>query len=120
MKLKYILVGVILIGIAVFLIPPNSTSKEFPEYAYTDPMALSGYKFASEHPEIMTQIDCYCGCYEHSGHANLRDCYIFQGVYTSHASFCDMCKALAQKTQKGINEGKTTLEINSELKEYYT
>ena len=35
----------------------------------------AAYKFAAEHPEVLSYIPCYCGC-EHSGHRGNEDCFV--------------------------------------------
>ena len=78
---------------------PKAAGK-FPDYVYTNPLTLKAYKFATEHPELLEQIPCYCGCGGHSGHRFLRDCYLHDdGTYDNHASFCDVCVGEAIKVQ---------------------
>jgi hypothetical protein len=33
------------------------------------------YKFAAEHPEVLSYVPCYCGC-EHQGHRGNDDCFV--------------------------------------------
>jgi hypothetical protein len=33
------------------------------------------YKFAAEHPEVLSYVPCYCGC-EHQGHKGNDDCFV--------------------------------------------
>jgi hypothetical protein len=33
------------------------------------------YKFAAEHPEVLSYVPCYCGC-EHQGHRGNEDCFV--------------------------------------------
>ena len=33
------------------------------------------YKFAAEHPEVLSYMPCYCGC-ERSGHRGNEDCFV--------------------------------------------
>lgn len=116
MKFKFILpIVAIVVIIAVFALYEPDYSKKYPYFVYTDGLSLSGYTFAEEHGEILMQFDCYCGCYDHIGHANLRDCFIFKGQIESHASYCDLCKALNQKVQKGINDKMSIETIKNEL-----
>jgi uncharacterized protein with PCYCGC motif len=41
------------------------------------PMAVvqAAYKFAAEHPEVLSYVPCYCGC-ERSGHRGNEDCFV--------------------------------------------
>jgi hypothetical protein len=33
------------------------------------------YRFAAEHPEVLSYVPCYCGC-EHAGHRGNEDCFV--------------------------------------------
>jgi hypothetical protein len=33
------------------------------------------YKFAAEHPEVLSYVPCYCGC-EREGHRGNEDCFV--------------------------------------------
>jgi len=35
----------------------------------------AAYRFAAEHPEVLSYVPCYCGC-EHSGHRGGEDCFV--------------------------------------------
>ncbi len=96
-------------------IPVLSARKadKLPDYAYTNGMTLQAYKYATEHPEAVEQMPCYCGCAEHGSDASegkphkfLRDCFITdKGEYDNHASFCDLCIGINIKTQKAVPQG---------------
>lgn len=89
------------------------TAGKLPEYVYTNAMTLSAYKYATEHPEVLEQLPCYCGCGQHGSEASdgkphrfLRDCYINdKGEYDSHASTCDVCIGLAMRAQNNFPSG---------------
>lgn len=34
------------------------------------------YKIASEIPEVLAGVSCYCGCSKSHGHRNLLDCFV--------------------------------------------
>jgi hypothetical protein len=94
------------------ILSPRKVDK-LPDFAYTNAMTLKAYQFATEHPEILEQIPCYCGCGEHGSemsegkpHKFVRDCFITdKGVYDSHASFCDICVAINVKAQSALPSG---------------
>src|ERR1700687_762097 len=44
------------------------------------------YIVARDHPELLAQLDCYCGCEQHEGHKNLLDCF-----RTNHGACCGIC-----------------------------
>lgn len=91
------------------ILSPRKADK-LPDYVYTNSMTLKAYKFATEHPEIVEQMPCYCGCGEHGSEASegkphrfLRDCFINdKGVYDNHASFCDICVGINLKVQSNL------------------
>ncbi|HEX7627300.1 MAG TPA: PCYCGC motif-containing (lipo)protein, partial [Candidatus Methanoperedens sp.] len=66
-----------------------------------------------EHPEVLEQIPCYCGCGVHGStvsggkpHMSVRDCFISNdGVYDDHASFCDVCVGIATKAMSYFPTG---------------
>jgi hypothetical protein len=76
-------------------------------------MTLKAYKYATEHPEVLEQIPCYCGCGQHGSvasegkpHKSVRDCFISDnGNYDNHASFCDTCVGIEMKAQSYFPNG---------------
>lgn len=91
-----------------------------PSYAYTNPITLKAYKYATERPDVLEQIPCYCGCGGHSGHRFLRDCFIKDDMtYEEHASFCDTCVGEAIKTQEYLASGKTLKEARALIDQEY-
>ncbi len=96
---------------------------KLPSYAYTNPMTLKAYKYATEHPEVAEQMPCYCGCGEHGSttsegrsHRFLRDCFINdRGEYDDHASFCDVCIGEAITAQEYLPDGLSAKTIASSI-----
>lgn len=43
---------------------------------YGKEKTLEAYAFAAEHPEVLDNMPCYCGCYETDGHTNNTACFI--------------------------------------------
>jgi hypothetical protein len=41
-----------------------------------DPEVKRLYEFQVTHGELMRYMPCFCGCGEHDGHMNNRDCYV--------------------------------------------
>jgi len=121
-------VAVILLAAVVAVLSSGPSTKtatsseiKLPSYAYTNPLTLKGYRYATEHPEILEQIPCYCGCGGHSGHRFLRDCYIHDDwTYDDHASFCDVCIGEAIKVQDYLAQGKTLKEARALIDEEYS
>jgi hypothetical protein len=58
------------------------------------PEVQIAYQFAVEHPEILQQIPCYCGCEKGLGHKHNLACYITAfnpdgsvAQYSDHAAY---------------------------------
>ncbi len=94
------------------VLAPRKADK-LPDYVLTNAMTLQAYKYATEHPEVLEQIPCYCGCGQHGSEASegrphrfLRDCFINdKGEYDNHASFCDVCVGEAIKAMRALPDG---------------
>jgi len=123
-----IILGIILSLFVIGYLSVNSPSEsmgnmgdmKLPSYAYTNPTTLSGYKYATLHPEMLEKIPCYCGCGGHSGHVSLRDCFVNpDGTYDEHASFCDTCVGENIKTQNYLMQGKTIKEARTLIDNEY-
>ncbi len=120
----------VLAGVAYAFLSGNSANQKtsttesemkLPSYAYTNAMTLKAYKYATEHPDILEQIPCYCGCGGHSGHRFLRDCYLHDDrTYDEHASFCDVCVGEAIKVQEYLASGKTLKEARALIDDEYS
>ncbi|MFA4934934.1 MAG: PCYCGC motif-containing (lipo)protein [Candidatus Methanoperedens sp.] len=126
---------ILLAGIAYAVLSGDSTPKKttdsgikLPSYAYTNPITLQAYKYATEHPEMLEQIPCYCGCGSHGSEASdykphrfLRDCFINDNwEFDEHASFCDVCIGEAIKTQDYLAKGKTIKEARALIDQEYS
>lgn len=98
----------------------SSNQAKFPSFVYTSPLTLKAYTYATEHPDILEQIACYCGCGGHSNHRFLRDCFMLDDrTYDEHASFCDTCVAEAIKVQDYLSQGKTLKEARTLIDQEY-
>ncbi len=130
------IVAVILLAAAAYAVlsgdsAPRETQEsdiKLPSYAYTNPLTLKAYKYATEHPEMLEQIPCYCGCGSHGSEASdykphrfLRDCFINDNwEYDEHASFCDVCIGEAIKVQDYLAKGKTLKEARALIDQEYS
>lgn len=54
-------------------LPPLPFNPEPP--ARSPEVVRAAYRFAAEHPEVLSYVPCYCGC-EHSGHRGNEDCFV--------------------------------------------
>src|ERR1700756_1939603 len=64
------------------------------------------YRVARDHPELLAQLHCYCGCELQDGHKSLLDCY-----RTNHAASCDICVGEAVTAAKLADEGMPVEQI---------
>lgn len=80
------------------------------------PRVQEAYHFAHEHPEMLVNQPCYCGCGP-MGHLNNLDCFIqsFDEVgnviWDSHASGCGICVDIALDVKRMAEEGWSQLQI---------
>ncbi len=94
------------------IVSPKAAGK-FPDFVYTSSLTLKAYTYATEHPEVLEQIPCYCNCGVHGStlsggqpHKFLRDCFINdKGQYDDHASYCDTCVAEALMAEQYLPDG---------------
>ena len=54
-------------------LPPLPFNPEPP--ARPPDVVRAAYRFAAEHPEVLSYVPCYCGC-EHAGHRGSEDCFV--------------------------------------------
>lgn len=100
--------------------PPASVSQATPSVQQTLPQFIAAaaprvreaYEFAAGHGADLAFIPCYCGCGEHSGHRNVRDCFVKQqtlsGItYDDHGSGCDICVSIVLDVKKMQGEGQS-------------
>ena len=82
-----------------------------PEYASRVSSIKQEYVFASMHPEILSWMPCYCGCYiPHNGriYGSVKDCFLVNDEpleYERHISHCKGCVDIALDTERMYNEG---------------
>jgi Protein of unknown function with PCYCGC motif len=55
-------------------LPPLPFSSEPP--ARPAAVVSAAYKFAAEHPEVLSYVPCYCGCERSFGHRGNDDCFV--------------------------------------------
>jgi len=107
-------------AVAACKMAAKTTASESTEAPLTlDPEQFQGdakeaYKVARAHPELLAQLDCYCGCEQHEGHKNLLTCF-----RTAHGSGCDTCIGEAVTAGKLADGGMPVDEIRAALKERY-
>ena len=72
------------------------------------------YLVAQQHPDLLAQMDCYCGCEQHEGHKNLLDCF-----RTNHGAGCATCVGEAVTAGKLADGGMPVQQIRDALRQRY-
>jgi len=73
------------------------------------------YLVAQQHPELLAQMHCYCGCEQHEGHKSLLDCF-----RTRHGAGCDICVGEAVTAGKLADGGMPVDQIRDALRDRYS
>jgi len=95
------------------------------EIAQAPAVVRQAYAFADEHPEVLGQIPCYCGC-GNVGHTSNYDCYISglnesgEPVYDGHALGCSICVDITLDTKRLLAEGRSVPEIRAAIDAAYS
>ena len=79
------------------------------------------YRYAAEHPEILSYLPCFCSC-DQMGHKSNEDCFVKSRgkngdvtKFEEHGISCAMCLAVAERA-KQLSEGGTSLtEIRADI-----
>ena len=104
---------------AVYQLRPASASDPDAVSATLDPNQFVGevreaYEVARDKPELLAQLDCYCGCEQHEGHKNLLDCF-----RTDHGAGCPTCTGEAVTAGQLADGGMPADKIREYLKTRY-
>ena len=94
---------------------PQDHLPPLPFQAYAPPRPMETvravYKFAAEHPEVLSYVPCFCGC-ERSGHRGNDDCFVktrnAQGDVTEwepHGLDCAVCLDVANEAMQMHRSG---------------
>jgi hypothetical protein len=102
---------------------PNLPPLPFQAYAPPRPMATVNavYRFAAEHPEILSYVPCFCGC-ERGGHKGNDDCFVktrnAQGDVTEwepHGLDCAVCIDVANEAMQMTRSGASVTDIRKAI-----
>ena len=98
---------------------PGTSNGAWRNVATLDPALYSGpaheaYRVAREHPELLAQLHCYCGCDRLYGHTNLLDCF-----RDSHGGHCAICVGEAIDAERLYKAGTPVEQIRDTLRERY-
>ena len=102
---------------------PNLPPLPFQAYAPPRPMATVNavYRFAAEHPEVLSYVPCFCGC-ERGGHKGNDDCFVksrnAQGDVTEwepHGLDCAVCIDVANEAMQMTRSGASVTDIRKAI-----
>jgi hypothetical protein len=79
----------------------------------------AAYRFAAEHPEILTYVPCFCGC-ERSGHRGNEDCFVKSRAangdvaeWEPHGMECNVCLDVATQAMQMYASGASVRDIRA-------
>jgi hypothetical protein len=121
----HVIVGAIMLGIvgiagvAVYQIHAAADSTVASNSLTLSPDLFQGetqqaYLVAQQHPELLAQLHCYCGCEQHEGHKNLLDCF-----RDNHGAGCATCVGEAVTAGQLADSGMPVDQIYKSLRERY-
>ncbi|MGE5243915.1 MAG: PCYCGC motif-containing (lipo)protein [Betaproteobacteria bacterium] len=93
---------------------------DFPGYETPRPHDVieAAYRFAAEHPEVLSYVPCFCGC-EHSGHRGNEDCFVRERAldgdvitWEPHGMECTVCIDVATRAMQMYKSGATVRQIH--------
>ncbi|MEE8402689.1 MAG: PCYCGC motif-containing (lipo)protein, partial [Candidatus Hydrothermarchaeaceae archaeon] len=90
-----------------------------PDYAKRSKGIEASYIIATQIPEVLEKIPCYCGCGS-AGHKSLRHCFINDdGTFGEHASYCDLCMSESYEVYEWYNDGVPLKEVRKRIDDKY-
>jgi len=106
----------------------NLPPLQFPGYPMARPpeVVTAAYKFAAEHPEVLSYVPCFCGC-EHSGHRGNEDCFVktrdINGdviAWEDHGMECAVCLDVATRARQMYTSGASVGDIRAAVEKEWT
>jgi uncharacterized protein with PCYCGC motif len=101
----------------------NLPRLQFPAYPMpkSAEVVAAAYKFAAEHPEVLSYVPCFCGC-EHSGHRGNEDCFVKARdvnadviEWQEHGMECAVCLEVAQRSMQMYTSGASVRDIRTAI-----
>ena len=101
----------------------NLPPLEFPAYPMGRPpeVVRAAYRFAAEHPEVLSYVPCFCGC-EHNGHRGNHDCFVRARDITGdviewdpHGMDCTVCLDVATRSKQMHEAGASVKDIRAAI-----
>ena len=106
----------------------NLPPLQFPGYATARPpeVVKAAYRFAAEHPEVMSYVPCFCGC-ERMGHRGNEDCFVkardINGdvvQWEDHGMECAVCLDVATRSRQLYTSGASVADIRAAIEKEFT
>ena len=72
------------------------------------------YSIAEQNPMLLSQLDCYCGCFKTDGHKSLLDCY-----KSRHGATCQICTNEVLEASRLFDGGMAPDQIKETLRRKY-
>src|SRR6185312_2795684 len=106
-------------GVAVYEIRASANSAAASPGLTLNPDLFEGetrqaYLVAQQHPDLLAQLHCYCGCEQHEGHKNLLDCF-----RDNHGAGCAICVREAVSAGQLADSGMPVDQIYQSLRERF-
>jgi hypothetical protein len=86
----------------------------------------AAYKFAAEHPEVLTFVPCFCGC-ERSGHRGNEDCFVKSRAsngdvtqWEPHGMECNVCIDVATQAMQMYSSGASVRDIRAAVEQKWS
>jgi uncharacterized protein with PCYCGC motif len=104
---------------------PQASLPPLPFQAYPPPRPMETvravYRFAAEHPEVLSYVPCFCGC-ERGGHRGNDDCFVKErnaaGDVTEwepHGLDCAVCLDVANEAMQMQRSGASVRDIRAAI-----
>ncbi len=91
-----------------------------PDYALQTEEISGAYAIATQIPDVLEKMPCYCSCGASAGHKSLKNCYISDdGSFDRHGSFCKLCIDEAYDIYGWYREGVPLEEIRYRIDRAY-
>jgi hypothetical protein len=79
------------------------------------------YRFAAAHPDVYSEVPCFCGCDATLDHRFLLDCFVRpDGGWEAHASGCGVCLEESRMIRSMLARGSGTAEIRADVIDAFT
>jgi len=90
------------------------------------PYARKGYQFAAQYSDELSQIPCFCGCGQHSGHKSVHDCFIAvddpqkkNPLFDEHGANCKICVDIVLDAVDELKDGKSLQEVRNDIEDQW-